>query len=175
MKFHLYECIIKRKDSEIRGHIVAPSKDRAWMVAVEHEEALGLEHDDLTLTRVDKTLGSDRRLGLDTLLESAPVGLASWCEIGWVAHIAPVQQLKLYRLVQDGAGDLFAIAPNIDIAASVFTTALRGQIGEMRMLHIVDGIKDLPDDEVRNLPQLLEFGPIGVAHFDGDEKRWFMV
>ena len=166
MKFHLYECIIKRQDGEVRAHIVAPSRDRAWMVAIEHEEALGLEHHDITLTRVDETLDGNRRRGLDALLESAPVGFASWCEIGWVAHTAPVQQLQLYRLVKDGAEDQFAIAPNIDIAASLFTTALRMPIGETRMLQIADGMKDLPDDKVRNLPQLLELGPVGVVDFD---------
>jgi len=166
MKFHLYECIIKREDGEVRGHIVAPSKDRAWMVAIEHDEALGLDHKDLTLARVDETLASDRRRGLGALLESAPVGFASWCEIGWVAHTAPVQQLQLYRLVEDGADDLFAIAPNIDIAASVFMTALRVPIGGTRILQIADGMKDLPDDKICNLPQLLEVGPIGVVAFD---------
>ena len=166
MKFHLYECIIKRQDGDVRGHIVAPSKDRAWMVAIEHEEALGLEHEDLTLTRVDETLDDDRRRNLDTLLESAPVGFASWCEIGWVAHTAPVQQLQLYRLVENAADDLFAIAPNIDIAASVFTTALRVPIGETRMLQIADGMEGMPDEKLRNLPQLLELGPIGVVEFD---------
>ena len=166
MKFQLYECIIKRQDGEVRGHIVAPSKDRAWMVAIEHDEALGLDHEDLTLTRVDETLDDDRRRGLDALLESAPVGFASWCEIGWVAHTAPVQQLKLYRLADRDGYDPFPIAPNVDIAASVFTTALRVPIGETRMLKIADGMKVLPDDKVHNLPQLLEFGPIGVVAFD---------
>jgi hypothetical protein len=26
-----------------------------------------------------------------------------------------------------------------------------------------------------NLPRLLEFGPIGVALFDRDERRWFVA
>ncbi|MEL7688733.1 hypothetical protein AAG596_14330 [Citromicrobium bathyomarinum] len=166
MKFHLYECTIKRHDGEVRGHIVAPSKDRGWMVVIEHEEALGLEHEDMTLTRVDETLTGDHRLGLDALLASASVGFASWCELGWVAHTVPVQQLQLYRLVEDCGDDLFAIAPNIDVAASVFTTALRVPIGETRMLQIAEGMKDLPAEKVRNLPQLLDFGPIGVVAFD---------
>jgi len=135
-------------------------------VIAEHDEALGLDHEDLTLTRVDETFKGDHRRGLDALLKSAPVGFASWCEIGWVAHTAPVKRLRLYRLAQDGDDDLFAIAPNIDIAASVFTSALQIPIGETRMLHIGDGMKELPDDKLRNLPQLLEFGPIGLVEFD---------
>ena len=140
------------------------------MAAVEHEEALGLEHEDLTLTRVDEALTSDYRRGLDALLEGAPVGFASYCEIGWVAHTAPVQQLKLYRLTDHDGDELFAIAPNIDIAASMFTTALPVPIGQTRPLHIADGMSDLPDDMMRNLPQLLEFGPVGLAEFT--EGRW---
>ena len=77
-----------------------------------------------------------------------------------------MQQLKLYRLADRDGYDPFAIAPNVDIAASVFTTALRVPIGETRMLKIADGMKVLPDDKVHNLPQLLEFGPIGVVAFD---------
>lgn len=166
MKFHLYECVIQRRDGEVRGYIVAPSKDRAWIVAVEHEEALGLKHENLTLTRVDESLTGDHRLGLDNLLESAPVGFASFCEIGWVAHIAPVQQLKLYRTIDGKGANVFAIAPNIDIAASILTTALRVPLGETRTLRIADGMSDLPDEEIRNLPLLLELGPIGVVKFD---------
>ena len=166
MKFHLYECVIQRQDHEVRGHIVAPSKDRAWMVFIEHEEALGLNHEDLKLTRVDQTLAGDHRRGLDALLESAPVGFASYCEIGWVAHTAPVQKLKLYRLAEDEGDDMFAVAPSIDIAASVFTVALRVPLGETRILRIADGMSNLPDDEIRNLPLFLEFGPIGVVKFD---------
>ncbi|MBX7502423.1 hypothetical protein K3181_13325 [Qipengyuania sp. YG27] len=172
MKFHLYGCVIQRQDGEVRGHIVAPSRDRAWMVAIEHEEALGLEHVDLTVTRVDETLTGDHRRGLDALLESTPVGFASFCELGWVAHTAPVQQLKLYRLVNDEGDDLFAVAPNIDIAASVFTTALRVPLGETLTLRIADGMMELPANQVRNLPRLLECGPIGIVQFDKSVDGW---
>jgi len=172
MKFHLYGCVIQRQDGEVRGHIVAPSRDRAWMVAIEHQEALGLDHEELTITRVDETLSGDHRRGLDALLESAPVGFASYCEIGWVAHTAPVQRLKLFRLAEDEGDDLFAIAPNIDIAASVFTTALRVPLGETRTLRIRDGMKELRKDQVRSLRRLLECGPIGIVQFDKDVGGW---
>lgn len=174
MKFHLYECVIRRQDDEARGHIVAPSKDRAWMIAIEHEEALGLDHQDLTLTRVDETLDCDHRRGLDTLLESAPVGFASYCGIGWVAHTAPVHQLKLYRLADAEGDDLFAIAPNIDIAASVFTNALRVPPGATRTLRISNGMSKLSEAKTRNLARLLEFGPVGMVAWD-DERGWSRV
>lgn len=172
MKFHLYECIIQRREGEVRGHIVAPSADRAWMTAIEHEEALGLIHEDLTLTRVDETLRGDKRCGLDALLTSASVGFASFCEIGWVAHTAPVQKLRLYRLEGDHDASLFAIAPNIDIAASVFTVALEIPLGETRMLAISDGMKHVSDAQVLNLPQLLECGPIGIVQLEEHAGGW---
>ena len=70
---------------------------------------------------------------------------------------------------------MFAIAPNADVAASGFTTELRIRPGEARLLHISDGMADLPDDMICNLPRLLEFGPVGVALFVPDEQRWFIV
>ena len=166
MKFHLYECVIQRGDDIVRGHIVAPSQDRATLVIIEHDEVLGLSHDDFSLERVDKNLPRDRQLGLDTLLNSAPVGFASYCDIGWIAHIAPVQQLKLYCLIDEKADDLFAIAPNIDIAASVFVTALEIPIGMPRMLSIVDGSTQLTEDQQAEVSQLLELGPIGIVTRD---------
>tara|TARA_R100001126_G_C4880972_1_gene179090 strand:+ start:2162 stop:2716 length:555 start_codon:yes stop_codon:yes gene_type:complete len=176
MNFHLYECIIHRGDHEVRGHIVAPSQDAAFMVVVEHSEALGLDHEDFTTERVDHKLQGDRRRGLDTLLRTAPVGFASFCEIGWVAHIAPVQKLKLYRTVDNKGSDVFAIAPNTDIAASIFTSAMSIPTkGEVRLLHISDGMVDLPDDQVHNLPKLMECGPIGIVRFDDAAGGWSLA
>lgn len=143
------------------------------MTAIEHEEALGLEHEDLTLTRVDETLRGENRRGLDALLTSASVGFASFCEIGWVAHTAPVQKLRLYRLEGDQDTSLFAIAPNIDIAASVFTVALNIPLGETRMLAISDGMKHVSDEQVLNLPKLLECGPIGLVQLEEHAGSWW--
>ena len=173
MRFQLFECIIQRGDHAARAFVVAPTRDAAWLAVIEHEEALGLEHDDLTLTRFDDRIDEELLPGLDDLLENAPVGFASFAG-RWIAHTAPVQQLKLYRTLDDKGGNVFSIAPNADVAASVFATELRIRPGEMRLLHISDGTAGLPDHMVRNLPRLLEFGPIGVALFDSKEKRWFV-
>ena len=171
MKFNLYQCIIQREDREVRAHIVAPSHDRAWMTVIEHERAVGIEHQDLSLTRVDDTLCQDHRHGLDQLLRTAPVGFASYSSIGWLAHTAPVEQLKLFRLVDDDSGDLYAVAPNVDIAASVFTVPLGVPTDGAKLLRIADGMVGLPDDQRANLPRLLEFGPIGIVEFD-DKNGW---
>lgn len=165
MKFHLYECVSKRRDGEVRAYIVAPSHERAWITAVAHEDSLGFDKIDVSLTRVDETLDQDRKRGLNQLLRTAPVGFASYSPIGWIAHTAPVEQLKLFRLVDDDE-DLFALAPNVDIAASVFTVALCRPTDGTRMLRIADGMREMPEDQVQNLPNLLEFGPIGIVEFD---------
>ena len=102
------------------------------------------------------------------------MGFASYAD-RWIAHTAPVQQLKLYRTIDNKGGNIFAIAPNADVAASVFTTELRIRLGEVRLLHISDGMADLPEHMICNLPRLLEFGPIGVAIFVPDEQRWFVI
>jgi hypothetical protein len=41
-------------------------------------------------------------------------------------------------------------------------------------MHITDGLADMPDEMLTNLPQLLELGPIGIAEFNADEQRWFV-
>ena len=174
MKFHLYECTIQRRDHTARAYVVAPSRDAAWLAVIEHEDALDLDHEDLTLERIDDVIDDELRTGLDDLLASAPVGFASFAD-RWIAHTAPVQQLKLYRTIDDNGGNVFAIAPNADVAASVFTTELRVRPSEVRLLHISDGMADMPDHMICNLPRLLEFGPIGVALFDHDERRWFVA
>lgn len=172
MRFQLFEITIQRHDYRATAYVVAPSQDAAWMTVINHEEELGLEHEDLTIRRFDDKIDEELELGLDTLLETAPVGFASFCDLGWVAHTAPVQQLKLFRTIDWKGCNVYAIAPNIDIAASVFTTELRIPKGEMRLLHISDGMADLPDKIACNLPRLLEFGPTGVARFDPNEQRW---
>lgn len=171
MRFHLYQCSIRRRDHTARAYVVAPTRDAAWHTVIEHEQALGLDHEDLTLQRIDDVIDDELRSGLDDLLENAPVGFASFAD-RWIAHTAPVQQLKLFRTIDSKGGNVFAIAPNVDIAASVLTTELRIRPGEMRLIRISDGVADLPNDMICNLPRLLEFGPIGVAIFDNDEKRW---
>lgn len=45
----------------------------------------------------------------------------------------------------------------------------------MGLSRISDGMADMPDHMVSNLPRLLEFGPIGIAVFEPDEKRWFVA
>lgn len=174
MKFHLYECVIQRAGYQVTAYIVAPTQDSAWLTVIEHEEALGLDHEDLTLKRIDDVIDDELLRGLNDLLENAPVGFASFAD-RWIAHTAPVHQLKLYRTIDDKGGNVFAIAPNADVAASVFTTELRIRPGEVRLLRISDGMTDMPDDMIYNLPRLLEFGPVGVALFDRDERRWVIV
>lgn len=172
MRFHLYQCTIQREGHTAQAYVVAPSYDAAWLTVVEHEQALGLNHQDLSLKRIDDALESELRAGLDDLLESAPVGFVRLAG-RWIAHTAPVQQLRLFRTHDDNGGVFYAIAPNIDVAASVFTIELGIRPGEMRLLSISDGMADLPFEMVQNLPRLLEFGPIGMVSFDADERRWF--
>lgn len=164
MRFQLFECTIQRDGHTARAYVVAPTQDAAWLAVIEHEEALGLEHEDLSLKRIDDVIGQELRPGLDDLLASAPVCFASFAG-RWVAHTAPVKQLKLFRTADDAGDHLYAIAPNVDVAASVFASELPSQADKVRLIRISDGMADLPEDMVGNLPRLLEFGPVGVAIF----------
>ncbi|MXO61392.1 hypothetical protein [Qipengyuania oceanensis] len=80
--------------------------------------------------------------------------------------------MKLYRTIDDKGGNVFGIAPNPDVAASVLTTELSIRPGKVRLLRFLDGMADMPDDTICNLPRLLEFGPIGFALFDRGQRRW---
>lgn len=169
MRFHLYHCLMQREGHTAQAYVVAPSHDAAWLTLVEHEQALGLDHHDLSLKRIDDTLKGDYRSGLDDLLDNAPVGFASFAG-RWIAHTAPVQQLKLFRTQDDNGAFIHAIAPNVDVAASLFTTELGIRPGETRLLRISSCMAELPEETICNLPQLLEFGPIGLAVFN--EGGW---
>lgn len=173
MRLQLFEALIRRKDHTARAYIVASTEDGARNVVIEHEEMLGVKHQDMTIRRFDNVIDDELLSGLDDLLENAPVGFASFAD-RWIAHTAPVQQLKLFRTIDDKGGNVYSIAPNVDVAATVFTRELGIRLGEVRLLRISDGMADLPHRMVCNLPRLLEFGPIGTAIFDTDEKRWFV-
>lgn len=174
MRFQLFECIIQRRSISARAYVVAPTREAAWLAVIEHEEALGQTHEDMTISRFDDRIGQELINGLDELLENAPVGFASFAG-RWIAHTAPVQQLKLYRTIDDEGQSMYAIAPNVDVAATVLTRELRIPRGQVKLLHISDGMADLPDNMICNLPDLLEFGPIGIALYESDEKLWSVL
>lgn len=127
-----------------------------------------------TLQGVDETLPDEQKDGLEGLLETAPVGLASYCQgVGWIAHAVPVPQLHLYRIEEVRGDDHFVIAPSGDVAAAVYCECVGMPDGKPVMFRIHDGMVGLRDEAMRGLPALLAFGPVRVVRFDALDG-WLM-
>lgn len=174
MRMELYQVEITRPNRLVTGYVVAPGEHRASEIIIEHEIALNQENSGFTIKRVDENLPENRQQGLDTLLEHAPAGFASYCDgIGWLAHVAPVQQLRLFRIEEVDGDQHFVLAPNGDIAAAVYCEAVPLEEGEGRLFGVHDGFFGLKNEGLRNLPALLEAGPIGMVEWD-EERGWSM-
>ncbi len=172
MRFNLYEVEIERTNGWSKSHVVAPSEQRAAELIFDHDDELRQEHIQFTLERVDEVISDDRRKGLDDMLETASVGIASYSKvIGWVGHVAAIQQLRLFRIEDRGGSETLVIAPSKDIASVLYLSVNAPLDGGHRLFRIFDGISSIPAGSIANLPLLLELGPIGIAKFD-EENGW---
>ena len=174
MRFHLYQAQIERAQQLITIYVTASEERHAREVIADLQITAGQK--DFKLERVDEDLPRDRQKGLDSLLETAPAGLASYCEpIGWIAHVIPVPRLYLFRVEEvdrEGArAEHHIIAPNYDVATAVYCDCILPPEGEPRLFRIRDGMHGLTDK--RGLSALLEFGPVGVVSWD-EERGWSM-
>lgn len=173
MRFHLYACEIMRAGNVSSGHIVAANEQRAADTIIDHDLALGLTHESFSLERVDQSLPEAQRRGLDALLESAPTCFASWCDLGWVAHTAPVTRLRFFHTTDPRGGDVYAIAPNMELAAALFSNTMLPD-AKPHVFAISEGVECLPEEMTSNVAELLELGPVGIAEWDADAGTWFV-
>jgi len=165
----LYEVVITRPNRLATAFVVSPGEERVREIIVEHEIALNQENSGFTIERVDEKLPRSHRLRLDALLEHAPVGFASYCEgVGWLPHVAPVQQLRLFRIEEVDGDCHFVVAPSGDLAAAIYCDAVPLEGDEARLFGVHDGLFGLKNDKLRNLSALLEVGPIGMVEWDED-------
>lgn len=174
MRMELYKIDVRRGDQTYTTFVVAPGEERASEVITEIEIIMNRANDGFTLERVDEALPEDRRAGLDALLETAPVGMASFCEgVGWIAHAQPAPKLNFYRIEEVNGNEYFVVAPSGDVAAEVYCERCGLQEGEARLFRIHDGMDGLKTEARRGLPALLEFGPVGIVTWL-DERGWSM-
>lgn len=172
MRNELFKCEIIRADRLVTCFIVAPEEQRASEILFQTELEGNRENHGFTLERVDEVLPLAQRKGLDALLESGVIGLASYNEaIGWVTHSVPIAKLHFYRIQEVEGDDYFIVAPTGDVAAAVYCEASGLKEDEARLFRILDGFFGLKPDCARGLPALLEYGPIGVVAWD-DERGW---
>ena len=167
MRRKLFEVLIYRGDQKSLAHLVASSEEMAANVVAE------LQHDLFSLRRVDETLDEEQRLGLNTLLENAPIGFASWSSLGWVAHTAPVEELQFFRSKDASGADIYAVAPNMSVASAVFGTTIL-PTAKPHLFVVQEGFGELSTDMIDQIIRLLEFGPVGIAEFDEEKGRWFV-
>ena len=175
MRNELFECEITRADRIVTCYIIAPEEQRASEILTQTEIEGNRENEGFVLERVDMTLPPDKRRGLDGLLESGIVGVASYNQrIGWIAHSVPAPRLHFYRIKEVDGDEHCIIAPTGDMAAVIYTQMSTLQRGEARLFRILDGFFGLKSERMRGLPSLLEYGPIGAVEWD-DEKGWQAV
>ena len=105
MRMELFKCEITRSDRLAIGFLVAPDQQRASEIVIASEIELNQENLGFTLERVDEALPAEQRLGLDTLLDCAPVGFILFCPgVGWIPHALPAPRLHLDR-IEEASGD----------------------------------------------------------------------
>lgn len=121
MRFNLYKVEIIGETGKSVGHVVAPSTEQATAFLKEHHDAIGLRLTKTTICRVDEMLGSDQWLGLDDMLEGAPVGFACYCNIaGWIAHRPAPSRLSFFRIEDQHGTQRFVVAPGPNMASAIY-------------------------------------------------------
>lgn len=172
MRNELYQFTITRGDRLVTCFIVAPEEQRASEILIQTEIEANRENQGFTLERIDETLPPDKHKGLDTLLESGVVGVASYNEaLGWLTHSVPAPKLHFFRIEESDGDGYCVIAPTGDVAAAVYCEASGLKEGEARLFRILYGFYGLKPECMRGLPALLEYGPIGVIEWN-DESGW---
>lgn len=175
MTNELFKCEIARGDQKMTAFIVASDQDRASDILMQTEIECNREHQGFSLERVDEIMPVDQRRGLDTLLNCGAVGLASYNErIGWITHSVPAPRLHFYRVLDERGDECFIIAPTMDVATSVYCEVSHLEEGKASLFRILDGFFSLKPECMRGLPELLEYGSVGVVQWDED-NGWKMV
>lgn len=170
MKMKLFLVTIEMADDRHPITIVAPDAERMMEFIRKHLAEVGGTFVELSVLRIDNTLSGDARLGLDHLLETAPVGLASFAEgLGWIAHVAPIHRLKLYRIETPDGSLMHVVAPNTHLAAAIWAAQLGQPLEDPVLYRITDGLNDLGDEQRSAMERFLEFGTVGIPVWSDGE------
>ena len=174
MKMKLFYFSINMAADRHTVQIVAPDQQMAAEFLRNHLQEVGGELVDYTILRIDDTLSGDATLGLNVMLENAPVSFASYAEgVGWLAHVAPVHRLHLFRIETPSGAAEYVVAPNENVAAAVWWETCNAPDGEPVLYRIVDGMLGLDDAQRKGIEPLLEFGSIGVASWTNSD--WSII
>ena len=176
MRFKLFECQILQPSGTATCHIVAADLEHASTLLEQHFEALDLKEARYKLERVDDTLPAHWGGGpdLEAILENAPAGLVSLTDIGWVAHTAPVHKLRLFASEDRRGIPIYAAAPNKGVALALMVNTQLPRAGQVYTFDIRDITDSLPDDERKNLDEVLQAGQAGIAECDEEHDGWWV-
>lgn len=175
MRFKLFKCRLQQAARTTTVHVVAATDEHAAMVIDDHIKALDLKGVFYTLERVDHTLtpewGGEE---LDDILENAPAGLVSFTDIGWVMHCAPVHRLRLFASHDYRGMPIYAAAPNVGVALAMMVNTQLPNNSRVHTFKIIDVTDTLPDDERKNLDEVLSAGQAGIAECDEEHDGWWV-
>lgn len=164
MKMKLFHVSLNMADGRHTLQIIAPDEKMAVEFLRNHLQEVGGGFLDYAMLRIDETLSGDATLGLDVLLETAPVSFASFAEgVGWLAHVAPVHRLRLFHIATASGAEAYVVAPNENVAAAVWWETLNAPDGAPVPYRITDSMHDLDDEQRKDIEPWLEFGPISVV------------
>lgn len=176
MRFKLYRCELRQAARATAVHVAAATEEHAAMVIDDHIKALDLEGVLYTLERVDHTLSEEWGGGdeLDDILVNSPAGLVSFTDIGWVAHAAPVHKLRLFASEDRRGIPIYAAAPNKAVALALMVNTQIPRADQVYTFDIRDVTDTLPEDERKNLDDVLEAGQAGIAECDEEHDGWWV-
>jgi hypothetical protein len=175
MRFKLFRCQLRQAVRNTTVHVVAATDEHAAMVIDQHIEALELKGVLYRLERVDHTLteegGGD---DLDDILENAPAGIVSYTSIGWVPHCAPMPRLRLFAAHDYRGVPIYAAAPNVGVALALMVNTQLPNSSCVHAFKITDITDTLPEDERKNLDEVLAAGQAGIAECDDEHDGWWV-
>ena len=173
MRFKLFAVEIERPSGTSYGHIAAPDDHHALRLIIDHDETLGQEHSQVIFERVDQKLPRNQKLRLDDLLEAGQAGFVYFCPgVGWLPQPIGSRRLSLYRFEVTGEENKFIAASSADAAVAIYYADRSDPNTPLPAFQVYDGLADLSRNQVKNLRNMLEFGPPGELEFD--EKYGWM-
>lgn len=175
MKFKLYRSEVIGSDGKTVLHVVAACIEMVSEVIRDHYQARGIRLTRTATKRVDESLGPRRQLGLQSMLETAPTGLAAYIpKNGWMVTQVPRTGLKLYQFKEPTGDCTLVVAPNADFASAVWDLSFAIGNDEHRPFAISEGSDGLSVQAKTALDEFLMSGAVGVATWD-NERGWSLV
>lgn len=141
MRMKLYALDIERSEITVSGYVVAGSEKRAAIMVIDHDLALGKQHESFSLERIDLKMPLDRRKGLEEMLAAGTSGFARYNEpAGWSASAVVDEPLYLFRIFTPEGDETYVVAADDREAAEIYMVSYTLKDGEHRLFKIVDGL-----------------------------------